>query len=87
MTSTSPDLPRPNPRGFPRDSYDIVRNHRGAPREYHLRAEQRQALKLLASGRPWLQPVDAGVGLVRTGLATEPGGEAIDKPTQGAKRS
>jgi hypothetical protein len=30
MTSTSPDLPRPNRRGFSRDAYDVAYNHHEA---------------------------------------------------------
>ena len=32
MTSTSPDLPRPNRRGFSCDTYDVAYNHRDIAR-------------------------------------------------------
>jgi hypothetical protein len=32
MTSTSPDLPRPNRRGLSCDSYDVAHNHRDVAR-------------------------------------------------------
>jgi hypothetical protein len=48
MTPTSPDLPRPDRRGFSRDSYDVGHNHRDAAKTSSQR-RQRRALQLLAS--------------------------------------
>jgi hypothetical protein len=78
MTSTFPDLPRPNRRGFPRDatmSHTII----ARPRKRRLGGEQRRALQLLACSpfgateaimhvHGFARPMLAK--LVRAGLAT-----------------
>jgi hypothetical protein len=79
MTSTSPDLPRPNLRGFSRDSHDSYAIT-VVPREPHLSAEQRRALEILAAARvrgcTGAALLDHGfctgmlADLVRDGLAT-----------------
>ncbi len=48
MTSTSPDLPRPNRRGFSGDA-TILHTITVRPRKCRLGGEQRRALQLLAS--------------------------------------
>src|SRR5258706_7711800 len=60
MTSTSPDLPRPNRRGF---SGDATMSHTITvrPRKHRLGGEQRRALRLLACS-----PFGAGEAIMLT---------------------
>jgi hypothetical protein len=70
MTSTSPDLPRPNRRGFSRDSHNVVRNHRDAarmspqrrtaPSAKIARQQSTRRQRITTRPRPRLQPPDVG---------------------------
>src|SRR6266446_5138044 len=65
MTSTSPDLPRPNRRGFSCDTYDVAYNHRDVARTSPQRETALGARNTCRRGtarlhwgdiaRPWVQ--------------------------------
>ncbi len=67
------DLPRPNRRGFPRDSYDVAHNHRDAARTSPQRETALRARNTYPRRAAWLHRGDIACPWVQRRYVSRPG--------------